>query len=108
MRRFFVARGRVQGVMFRQTLIRGAQNRRLQAGASNLPNGVEVAFTLEGEAEAIAELVAALRTRQPLNSWGARADCLLEQDGGAPVEARQVHTGNVDGFSWNPNITMYL
>jgi acylphosphatase len=63
MRRFFVARGQVQGVMFRQTLIRGAQNRRLQAGASNLLNGIEVAFTLEGEAEAIAELVAALRPR---------------------------------------------
>jgi acylphosphatase len=108
MRRFFVARGRVQGVMFRQTLIRGAQNRRLQAGASNLPNGVEVAFTLEGEAEAIAELVEVLRTRQPLNSWGACAECLLEQDDGAPVEAHQVHTGNVDGFSWNPNIAMYL
>jgi acylphosphatase len=108
MKRFFLARGRVQGVMFRQTLIRGGQNRRLQAGASNLPNGREVAFTLEGEAEAIAALVEALRTRQPLNSWGARVDCLLEQDSGDPVEAHQVHTGNVDGFSWNPNIAMYL
>jgi hypothetical protein len=67
-----------------------------------------VAFTLEGEAEAIAELVADLRTQQPLNSWGACADCLPEQDGSLPVEAHQVHTGNVEGFSWNPNIAMYL
>lgn len=108
MKRFFLAQGRVQGVMFRQTLIRGAQNRHLRAGASNLPNGREVAFTLEGEAAAIADLVEALRTRQPLNSWGACADCLLEQDDGAPVESHQVHTGNVDGFSWNPNVVMYL
>ena len=108
MRRFFLARGRVQGVMFRQTLIRGAQKRQLRAGASNLPNGQEVAITIEGEADAISELAETLRTKQLLNSWGACADFLLEQDSGDPIEAHQVHTGNVDGFSWNPNIAMYL
>lgn len=108
MRRFFSARGEVQGVMFRQTLIRGAQKRNLHAGASNLPGGREVLFTLEGDEALLDEMVQAVRSMDPLNSWGARVDELVEKPEGQPVAEHQVHTGNVDDFSWNPNVEMYL
>jgi acylphosphatase len=106
--RFFLARGNVQGVMFRQTLIRGAQKRALRAGASNLPSGREVAITLEGGEGVIHDLVESAMRLDPLNSWGARIDDLTEQDEGRPIEEHQVTTENVDRFSWNPNVEMFL
>lgn len=46
--RYFVLKGKVQGVMCRQTLMRGAQKRDLDAGATNEANG-EVTLTLSGD-----------------------------------------------------------
>lgn len=108
MRRFYLARGNVQGVMFRQTLIRGAQKRNLRAGASNLPSGTEVAITLDGDNDAIHDLVESARSLDPLNSWGARIDELIEQDAGRSIGDHQVTTENVDRFSWNPDVEMFL
>ena len=108
MKRFFLAKGRVQGVMFRQTFIRAAQKRNLRAGASNLSGGGEVSLTLEGEEGVVRELVEALQAVDPLNSWGACVEQLMEEREGSPVEAHQVHTENVDKFNWNPNIEMFL
>ena len=52
------AMGRVQNVMFRQTLIRGAQKRGLEAGATNDASDRRVVtFTLCGDAGKIAEIV---------------------------------------------------
>lgn len=53
--------GRVQGVMFRQTLMRGAQRRGLDAGASNdAHDRTAVTLTLCGDPQAIRELVSCL------------------------------------------------
>jgi len=108
MKRFFLAKGNVQGVMFRQTVIRAAQKRSLRAGATNLPGGREVAITLDGDDEAILEMVKAARELKPLNSWGAAIDELVEQDGGRHIRGHQVTTENVDDFSWNPDVNMFL
>jgi len=108
MPRFFLARGNVQGVMFRQTLIRAAQKRRLRAGASNLPGGSEVAITLEGDDDAILGMIKATRELKPLNSWGAVIEELVEQPGGRKIQGHQVTTDNVDEFSWNPDVNMFL
>ena len=52
------ANGRVQNVMFRQTLIRGAQKRGLEAGASNDASDRRVVtFTLCGDPSKVAEIV---------------------------------------------------
>lgn len=56
--RYFKANGRVQRVMFRQTLIRAAQHRGLVAGASNTrDNTNEVTFTLSGDNAKIEEIL---------------------------------------------------
>lgn len=53
--------GRVQGVMFRQTLMRGAQRRGLQAGASNdADDRSAVTLTLAGDPQHVRELVSSL------------------------------------------------
>jgi acylphosphatase len=108
MKRFFLAKGHVQGVMFRQTLIRGALKRSLRAGATNLPGGSDVAITLDGDDTAILDIIKAARDLKPLNSWGAAIEELIEQDGGRKIQRHQVTTDNVDEFSWNPNVNMFL
>lgn len=105
---YYLAHGKVQGVMFRQTVIRGAQKRGLRAGATNLPGGTEVAVTLEGEETVISEMLHSARTTHPLNSWGASVVRLDVVDHGMPIEEHQVTTDNVDNFAWNPNIEMFL
>ncbi len=104
--RTFLAKGKVQGVMFRQTIIRGAQKRNLKAGASNLASGNEVKFTLEGDNNLIQEMVDFIRSGKPINNWNAKIDELKEE--GSPDKTYQVTTENVDSINWNPNVEMYL
>mmetsp|Transcript_52166 Transcript_52166/g.130972 ORF Transcript_52166/g.130972 Transcript_52166/m.130972 type:complete len:110 (+) Transcript_52166:55-384(+) len=106
--RYFVVFGRVQGVMFRQTLIRGAQKRSLQAGATNHADRIRVDFTLEGSSDVIDELVEKLQSTKPLNSWGAQVEKLEEAKAGIALEAHQVTTLNVDRFRWSKGVEMYL
>jgi acylphosphatase len=108
MKKYYLARGNVQGVMFRQTLIRAAQKRNLSAGATNLPGGREVVITLDGAEAAIEEMIETARSLKPLNSWGAAVDELVEQKSGRELNEHQVTTENVDDFSWNPEINMFL
>ncbi len=104
--RTFLAKGRVQGVMFRQTIIRGAQKRKLKAGASNLSGGNEVRFTLEGDNDLIQEMIDFIKSGRPINNWNARIDELIEEKN--PDANYQVTTENVDTMNWSPNVEMYL
>jgi len=105
----FRVQGRVQGVMFRQTLIRAAQRRGLQAGASNVGDGA-VVCVLKGDATAIEAILAGLKRGDSLNSWGAQVRSLvrIEPSAGLALHAHQVTTDNVDRFRWNPRVNMFL
>jgi acylphosphatase len=106
---FFVVEGRVQGVMFRQTFIRAAEQRGLTAGASNLPDRRVSCYLAGGEAK-VEEVLVGLQSQKPLNSWGALITALtmLSPMEGIALGSHQVTTDNVDRFSWNPNVEMYL
>jgi len=104
--RTFLVKGKVQGVMFRQTLIRGALKRKLKAGASNLASGNQVRFTLEGDNNLIQEMVDFIKSGKPINNWNARIDEIIEEQ--VPDATYQVTTENVDTMNWNPNVEMYL
>eukprot|EP01090_Pellita_catalonica_P017769 TRINITY_DN5465_c0_g1_i1.p1 TRINITY_DN5465_c0_g1~~TRINITY_DN5465_c0_g1_i1.p1 ORF type:complete len:116 (+),score=12.50 TRINITY_DN5465_c0_g1_i1:84-431(+) len=96
-RRSFVVVGKVQGVMFRQSLIRGAQKLRIRAGATNLnsPQKDRVSVTLEGGNSEVDDLINRLQTQQ-INSWGARVKKIYPQDDTVGVAEHQVTTENVD------------
>eukprot|EP00658_Telonema_sp_P-2_P035229 TRINITY_DN2565_c0_g1_i5.p1 TRINITY_DN2565_c0_g1~~TRINITY_DN2565_c0_g1_i5.p1 ORF type:complete len:107 (+),score=24.69 TRINITY_DN2565_c0_g1_i5:41-361(+) len=104
---FYVLRGRVQNVMCRQTLMRAADRRGLTAGATNEPGG-EVTLTLEGEEAQVSELVDAVRSGKPLNSWGAQVVEMVQVSEGREIAEHQVHSGNVDQIKWNPNVEMFI
>lgn len=107
--RHFRAEGRVQAVMFRQTLIRAAQKRCLRAAASNMPDG-SVTFLLDGDPDKIEEIAAGLTSGREINSWGAHVTRLspLPENDRIPFGKHQVTTENVDSFRWNTNIDMFL
>ncbi|RLN95385.1 hypothetical protein BBJ28_00014044 [Nothophytophthora sp. Chile5] len=111
MQRWLEVRGKVQNVMFRQTLIRAMQRRGLEGGATNDRRDKQlVRVTLRGDSERIEELVAALRRGAPINDWGAKASSVedVEPTRGLALEAHQVTTATVDNHRWNPNVTMFL
>ncbi|KAE9310974.1 hypothetical protein PF008_g20318 [Phytophthora fragariae] len=88
MDRWLEVRGKVQNVMFRQTVIRAMQKRGLEGGATNDRQDRNL----------------------PINDWGARATSVEDVDAerGLALEAHQVTTATVDNHRWNPNITMFL
>lgn len=106
--RSFRATGKVQNVMFRQTLIRAMLRRGLAGGATNRKDDRgAVDFTVVGAPSTIQELIDRLGDGGPLNDWGARAESvvpLAETD----YKSHQVTTENVDQFKWNPNVEMYI
>jgi len=106
--RVFKGTGKVQGVMFRQTLIRAAQKRGLSGGAANLVNSKSVQFYLSGEEELINEIISFLKSGKELNDWGACIEDLVELEEKVVAENYEVTTENVDDFEWSPNVTMYL
>jgi hypothetical protein len=95
--------------MFRQTLMRAAQSRHLQAGATNVSTDKGlVHFTLTGSQAKIAEIVTFMQSGQPLNSWGAVVTSLQPIDNPTSLSHYQVTTANVDRFRWNPSVSMFL
>mmetsp|Transcript_58376 Transcript_58376/g.101466 ORF Transcript_58376/g.101466 Transcript_58376/m.101466 type:complete len:209 (-) Transcript_58376:58-684(-) len=107
--RFFIVRGKVQNVMFRQTLIRAMQKRGVQGGGTNhSADRARVDLTMSGERSQVEEIVQSLRDGRKLNSWGAQTTSLEELTTGMTLEQHQVSTANVDSFSWNPNVEMYI
>lgn len=108
--RTFKATGKVQAVMFRQTMIRGAQRRGLRAGATNEEADQNVVtITLQGDPTKVEEVVEVLRSGKELNSWGARVSKLEEMTRKTKrIEEHQVTTENVDSFQWRAGVEMFL
>ncbi|RLA64584.1 MAG: hypothetical protein DRQ88_00565 [Epsilonproteobacteria bacterium] len=106
--RYFKALGKVQGVMFRQTIMRGAMKRGLKAGATNLPSKNEVDFMLEGEDAVIQEMVDFIKSGKAINDWDAKIEKLEEVNTDDSIGDYEVTTENVDSFNWSTNVNFYL
>ncbi|SES71107.1 Acylphosphatase [Nitrosomonas marina] len=105
----FYVTGNVQNVMFRQTFIRGAQQRKLAGGASNdAADTNRVHCSLVGDAAVIDEMIGKLQAGKPINSWQARVESLHVYDHFIELFEHQVTTDNVSRFNWSPNVEFYL
>ena len=106
---FCSAIGRVQNVMFRQTIIKGALKRGLQCGATNNKDDTrKVEISLTGPKENIDDFLNILRSGKELNSWGAYVDRVEMNDNGIPPLQHKINSNNVNTFNWNQNIDFYL
>ncbi|KAF0983153.1 hypothetical protein FDP41_011131 [Naegleria fowleri] len=107
----FRAVGKCQGVMFRQTVVRGMSNHGIKGGASNDKNNENLVWiTMEGDEDKINEFAKKLINTKPLNSWGAQLESLSEvpKNEIIALEKHQVTTNNVDTFKWKKNVEFYL
>lgn len=101
--------GKVQGIMFRQTFIRAAIKRELDAGATNDPNDRNhVTCSMEGDDTAIEELIHDLAQLDKLNSWGAKVDKVERLSDYLNYSSHEVTTENVDEYKWSTGVEFYL
>ena len=106
---FFSAYGNVQGVMFRQTILRAAKKIGLIAGATNCYYDSEkVEISVSGTNEKINEFKKILTPRQKLNSWGAEIEKIEEVESGREPLNHQINTSNLDTFHWRKDIECYI
>lgn len=103
--------GKVQGVMFRQTLMRGAIKRDLYAAASNDRDDRNHVFCfLKGDSQLCQEMMKKLASGMKLNNWGAQVETLSvatdasERD----PDVYEVNTENVDDINWSEGVEFYL
>ena len=95
--------------MFRQTFIRGAQKRKLQAGATNDANdNNRVHCSLAGEGAGVDDMINTLQAGKPINSWNACVEELHLYDHFIEISEHQVTTENVNRYHWSPNVEFYL
>jgi acylphosphatase len=106
---FLVVHGRVQNVMFRQTIMRAAIKRGLVAGATNVRSDrTRVDISLSGDPAKIQEIVDGLKSGKALNSWGAFCETVeVVQTGKEPLQ-HEVNTANVNNIKWKKGVKFYL
>jgi acylphosphatase len=106
---FLIAKGKVQNVMFRQTIMRAAISRGLIAGATNVRSDCHrVDIALEGDSAKIQEIVDGLKSGKRLNSWGACCNSVEIVSSGLSPLQHEVNTNNVDDIQWVEGVTFYL
>ncbi len=104
-----IVKGKVQGVMFRQTFVRALLKYGLEGGATNDPLDSNcVSFTVCGDEHAISEILKRLTGVVPLNSWGATVTHLELVTPPIPIEQHQVTTSNVESFHWTKSVEFFL
>lgn len=106
---FITVHGKVQNVMFRQTVMRGAIARNLVAGATNVKSDrTRVDISLSGDPSKINEMVEGMKSGKKLNSWNAHCTSVeITQTGKQPLE-HEVNTSNVDNIKWKKGVSFYL
>lgn len=106
---FLIVKGKVQNVMFRQTVMRGAMKRGLIAGATNVKTDRHrVDITLTGDSEKIKDMIDTIASKKKLNSWGACAESVTIAKSGKPALEHEVNTSNVDSIKWKQGVQFYL
>lgn len=101
--------GQVQGVMFRQTFIRGLIKRKLNGGATNNKDAHKtVSITIETSEEIeIDYIVQELIRLKVINSWNATIE-KIEDLPVIKIEDHEVTTSNVDDHQWSSGVEFYF
>ena len=109
MEKSFLVFGEVQGVMFRQTFIRGLIKRDLKGGATNNKDSEKtVSITISGDENEIDTVVKDLKTIKIINSWNATIQEIRALDKTIETSDHEVTTENVDEIKWSSGVDFYF
>lgn len=106
---YVIAKGKVQNVMFRQTIMRASLSRNIIAGATNNKQDrhrVDISF--QGSPDKIKEIVDGLSSGKAINSWGAHCTSVEVVESGKLPLQHEVNTSNVDNIKWKKGVKFYL
>ena len=105
----FKVYGKVQGVMFRQTFIRGLIKRGLDGGATNI-NDQEKTVNITivaNNSDTIGSIIETICEIRVINSWDATVEKISE----IPLielNNHEVTTSNVDDHQWSSGVEFYF
>ncbi|EAY05093.1 hypothetical protein TVAG_108270 [Trichomonas vaginalis G3] len=106
---YFTFHGHVQYAMFRQTIMRGAIKRGIEAGATNCTDDKnKVIATFRGDRAKIDDLVKTIGSGEVLNSWKAQVTSYEENKEGKAIEEHEVTNQNVDTIKWPGEVEIYI
>jgi acylphosphatase len=106
---FLIARGKVQEVMFRKTLLYGALKYFVSAGGTNSQTeGDRVDLTVSGAPDKVEAFIAALQPGRKLNSIGAEILSIERVNDGRPIESHISHTGQGTSVSPPSGVEFYI
>ncbi|MBT7609184.1 MAG: hypothetical protein HN576_05475 [Bacteriovoracaceae bacterium] len=109
MKQSYMVYGKVQGVMFRKTLILAAKRRGIIAGATNDRQDLNcVHFSLEGKEQDILDIEEKLLSLPELNSWGAKPNKLEKVQNYREISCYEVTTENIGELNFSSGVTFYL
>ena len=105
----FKVYGSVQGVMFRQTFIRGLIKRGFRGGASNIKDREKtVNITIEARNKnQIREVIDTLLELKVINSWKATVERIIEIEN-INLDDHEVTTNNVNEHKWSSGVDFYF
>ena len=109
MEKSFLVLGDVQGVMFRQTFIRGLIKRGLKGGATNNKDSEKsVSITIFGHENQINSIVDELLSLKIINSWKATVKEIRPLEKIIEFSRHEVTTENVDEIKWSSGVEFYF
>ena len=105
----FKVHGKVQGVMFRKTFIKGLIKRNLKGGATNINDfhrSVDITIEADNESQ-IFEVVQELLRLKVINSWNATVE-KIDEIKIIEVSNHEVTTDNIDTKKWSSGVDFYF
>ena len=106
---FYIFKGIVQNVMFRQTFLRACLKLDIDAGATNHPIEKDRCdLTLFGTESNVNNLMSKIILGKWLNSWGAKVEKIEIIENGIPPYDHSINTGNIKKMAYNENIEFYI
>jgi acylphosphatase len=106
---YVVAKGKVQEVMFRKTLVRASHKYGVEAGGTNSKVDSDVVeITVAGESDKIDSFLEFLSSGKKLNSIGAQIFSLEPMSEGLRVGDHVTHTGQFGSMSFPTDVVFYV
>lgn len=106
---YVIARGKVQEVLFKKTLVMAGHRHGVKAGVTNSEEDKNrVDITIQGEPEKVDELLKVLAPGRKLNSIGAEFSSVELVESGKRFDEHTAHTGQFESTRFPDGVEFYV